>query len=363
MRKGAPSEFLDAAALSALLRRLPKADLHCHLDGSLRPRTILELGRELKVRLPADNIKDLTPHVQVAPTCRSLKEFLDVFHVLYPLLRSAAAVERISYELVEDCARDNIRHVEVRLAPALQATAAFSTDDVVSAVLKGLKRGCRDFGTTSSVIICLFRSHGPSENRGAFETLMRFFRADPVPEDPAVSGMDLAGDEARHPTLEYAAFFEEAKALGIKTTCHAGETVGTKNLHACMDLSVQRIGHGTHLLEDAAVMAEVVRRQVPLEIGLTSNVRTKAVPDLRSHPALRFHRAGVAVTLNTDDRGILGIDLTHEYAEAASLGFTVAELGALSASSVDHLFLSAPRRAAMKRRFEGEIAAALGGKG
>lgn len=346
--------------MKELLRRLPKADLHCHLDGSLRPATILELARRYKVKLPADNLKDLTPLVQVAPTCRSLKEFLDVFDLIYPLLRRPEAVERAAYELVEDCAAENIRHVEARFAPELQATAAFPTDEVVAAALKGLRKGFENFKTTSSVIICLFRSHGPKENRRAFETLKKAFKADASPEEPAVVGLDLAGDESRYPTAQYADFYQEAKALGIHTTCHAGETVGTENLKAALDLGVNRIGHGTRLLEDPRLTAEVVRRGVPLEIGITSNVRTKAVLDFESHPARAFHRAGVKVTLNTDDRGILGIDLTHEYGEASRLGFTLAELSRLSCESVGHLFLPAAQKERLRRRFESETQAVLG---
>jgi len=135
--------------MNDLLRRLPKTDLHCHLDGSLRPQTALELARRFRVKLPADNLEDLTPFLQVSPTCRSLKEFLDVFELLYPLLRRPEAVERLAYELVEDCAAENIRHVEARFAPELQATASFPTDAVVEAVLKGLKKGRRDFGTAA----------------------------------------------------------------------------------------------------------------------------------------------------------------------------------------------------------------------
>ncbi len=339
------------------LLKLPKTALHCHLDGSLRPVTVLELARERHVKLPADNIAGLIPHVQVKPSCRSLKDFLDVFHLLYPLLRDALAVERIAYELIEDCALENIRHVEVRFAPELQCSQSFTTDDVVAAALKGLARGLRDFGTSSSIIICLFRSHGPRENQRAFDTLRKYFRKDPRLDAPAVVGLDVAGDEARYPTIEFASYYEQAKRLGIWTTCHAGETVGTANLRAALDLSVGRIGHGTHLLEDHGLMQEVVRRAVPLEVGISSNVRTKSVPSFESHPALAFHKAGVPVTLNTDDRGILGIDLTHEYQEALELGFSLEELCALSRNSVNHLFLPESERAKLRNRFDLEIAA------
>lgn len=339
------------------LRRLPKTDIHCHLDGSLRPETVLDLARRLKVKLPADNLKDLLPFISVSPTCRSLKEFLDVFAVLYPLLRHEQSVERIAYELIEDCAAENIRHVEVRFAPELQATSSFSSADVIAAALRGLKKGRQAFGTTSSVIICLIRAHGPKENRRAFETMKKFFNRDARPEEPAVVAVDLAGDEARYPTIRFADYFEEAKSLGIYTTCHAGETSGTENLRAALKLEVMRIGHGTHLGEDPRLMAEVVRRKIPLEIGITSNVRTKSVTDFASHPARDFYRRGVPITLNTDDRGILGIDLSHEYSSALKLGFSIDDLIAVSLGSIDHLFLSAAQRAKLRLQFEGETAA------
>ncbi len=339
------------------LHRLPKTDLHCHLDGSLRPATVLDLARKYKVKMPADNVRELTPFVQVGPTCGSLKEFLDVFDLLYPLLQHGEAVERIAYELVEDCAAENIRHVEVRLAPELQRTENFSTDEVLESVLKGLRRGLKDFGTSSSVIVCLFRSHGPKENGRAFNSLKKFFVADAKASAPSCVGLDVAGDEARYPTMLYSEFFEEARALGLWTTCHAGETEGTTNLEAALQLSVMRIGHGTHLLEDKKLMAEVVKRRVALEIGLTSNVSTKSTPSLKDHPALKFHRAGVPVTLNTDDRGIIGIDLTHEYEQALKLGFTVDELCGLTVASTDHVFLPPAEKAALRARFEKEIKA------
>jgi adenosine deaminase len=342
-----------------ILLQLPKTDIHCHLDGSVRPATILELGKLLKLKLPADNVKDLTPLVQVAPTCGSLKEFLDIFELIYPLLRDPRAVERIAYELVEDCAKENIRHVEARFAPVLQEAPGFSTDQVAEAALKGLERGFKDFGTTSSVIVCLLRSHSPEENRRAFNTLKKFFRPQTDLKKPAVVALDLAGDEAQYPTRDYASFYKEAETLGIWTTCHAGETAGTENLRCALELNVNRIGHGTHLLEDKKLMAEVVRRKVALEIGLSSNVRTKSVTSLEGHPALAFHRAGVAITLNTDDRGIIGIDLTHEYEEALRLGFTLQELGQLALSSIDHLFLPEDQRALMRSRFEAEISALM----
>ncbi|MDE1975836.1 MAG: adenosine deaminase [Elusimicrobia bacterium] len=345
--------------MNEVLKKLPKAELHCHLDGALRPQTILELGRESGAKLPANTLEELIPFVQTSPSCQSLGECLKAFDVICPLLRRPQALERAAYELVEDSAADNIRHVEVRFAPELLRSPSMSSEESVEAVLRGLKRGLKDFGTSSSVILCLFRAHGPRENSRAFSVLKKYFNSKLSLKEPAVAALDLAGDEARHPTREFADYYAEAKSLGIHTTCHAGETSGTENLRSALELKVDRIGHGVHLMEDDALLAEVVRRKVPLEIGITSNVRTKAVASLKDHPVRRFYQAGVRLTLNTDDRGVFAIDLTGEYAQALELGFSVQELADLSVASVDHLFLPPQERAALKARFHTEAAAAL----
>lgn len=344
---------------AALLRKLPKVDIHCHLDGSLRPETILEMARARRVKLPADNVKDLTPFVQVSPSCRSLKEFIDVFDVFLPTLRDADALERIAYELCQDCAADNIRHVEARYAPALSSHPGFSNEEVIEAALKGLRRGLKDFGVSSGFIVCLMRNHGPAQNRGAFEAAKKMYRPDNGLARPGVVGIDLAGDEAQYPTLLFAEFFQEARRLGLPATCHAGETVGTANLRAALDLQVKRIGHGTHLFDDETLAREVIRRKVPIEVGLTSNLLTKSIASLKSHPVRRFLKEGVPFSLNTDDRGVMGIDLTHEYETAVKLGFSIEELTRISIDSIDHLFLPDSDRAALRRRFERETSAVL----
>jgi len=345
------------SAEPAWLRALPKVDTHCHLDGSLRVRTILELAKKQRVRLPADTEKELRRFVTVSPSCRSLKEFIDAFDIYLPLLRDPESVERVAYELCEDSAADNIRHVEVRDAPVIHAHADFTAEQFVEAALRGLRRGLRDFGVTSSFIVGLFRAHSPRENRVAFEALVKFFRPANGLREPGVVGMDLCGDEARFPTMEFAAFYERASARGIPTTCHAGETVGTENLRAALALGVRRIGHGTRLLEDAVLLRQVVERKIPLEIGITSNLRTVSVRDLASHPVKKFYDAGVPLSINTDDRGLIDIDLTHEYRIAHELGFSRMELTAIARGAIDHLFLPENDRRELAIRFDAELAA------
>ncbi|MEE8425610.1 MAG: adenosine deaminase [Elusimicrobiota bacterium] len=336
---------------------MPKTDLHCHLDGSMRVETVLELAKKHRVRMPADTVEDLRRFVTVSPTCGSLADFLNVFNYIYPLIRDAESVERITYELIEDCAKENIRHVEVRDAPVIHAHEKFTAAQFVEAALKGLRRGLKDFGVTSGFIVGLFRSHSPKENRVAFDAVKRFHRPGNGLKEPGVVGMDLCGDEARFPTMEFADFYQEARGLGIPTTCHAGETEGTENLHAALELHVGRIGHGTHLFEDEKLLDRVVEQRVPVEVGISSNLLTKSVARAEDHPIREFHRRGVRVSINTDDRGMIGIDLTHEFETAHKIGFTIEQLMELSADSVEHLFLPEEDRRKLKASFKNEMEA------
>lgn len=185
--------------------------------------------------------------------------------------------------------------------------------------------------------------------------MKRFHRPGNGLREPGVVGMDLCGDEARFPTLEFADFYEEARKLGIPTTCHAGETAGTENLRAALDLEVGRIGHGTHLFEDDKLLERVVQTGTPVEVGITSNLRTKSVARAEDHPIREFHRRGVRVSINTDDRGMIDIDLTHEFETALKIGFTFEQLMKLSADSVDHLFLPLENRRKLKASFQDEM--------
>ncbi|MBI4346558.1 MAG: adenosine deaminase [Elusimicrobia bacterium] len=320
----------SAANAKRSLREIPKVELHCHLDGALRPATILELGRAQGVRLPADRLPELIRHVQVTKPC-TLTECLKVFDLVLPLLQDADSLARAAYELVEDSAQDNIRHLEVRFAPALHGSRGLSTDDAVAAVLRGLARGHARFGVSTGVIVCLLRGLPESRNAAAFESLRRAYGS-------GVVGLDLAGDESRFPIDAYAKFFERARELGIPATCHAGES-RVQEIRAALDLGVARLGHATRLCDDASLLGEVARRGVAIEVNLTSNVRTGSVPSIESHPARTWFEAGIPLSLNTDDRGLFGIDLTHEYDQALLAGFTREELERLANGAMRQAFL------------------------
>lgn len=315
---------------SNALRSIHKIELHCHLDGALRPATILELGRARGVKLPASRVSELIEHVQVRKPC-TLTECLKVFDLVLPLLQDSESLARAAYELVEDARNDNVRHLEVRFAPALHTSRGLSTDDAIAAVLRGLERArSAGLGVSSGVIVCLLRGLPEARNAAAFESLRRA-------HGKGVVGLDLAGDESRFPLGAYAKFFERARELGIPATCHAGE-VRLSEIRAAIDLGVARLGHATRLCDDASLLGEVRRRGIAIEVNLTSNVRTGSVPSIESHPARTWFEAGIPLSLNTDDRGLFGIDLTHEYEQALLAGFTPEELERLARDAARQAF-------------------------
>jgi adenosine deaminase len=220
------------------LKRLPKIDLHLHLDGAIRVPTLAELGEDLGVRLPTYDPEKLAKFVQVDRDCRSLADFLKRFEILYPILPYAKTQERIAYELCEDCARDNVIYFETRFAPALACNERFTAEDAVVAALEGLRRGQRDFGVRCGLILCCYRSITPQENIETVKLAHKY-------RDHGVSGIDLAGDENRFSAAPHAAAFALARKLEIPITIHAGE--GGKPEHireAVFEHGATRIGHG-----------------------------------------------------------------------------------------------------------------------
>jgi adenosine deaminase len=330
------------------LRRLPKVDLHLHLDGAARPETLMDLMRACGARLPTEDPAEFRPYVQVPRGCRSLADFLKAFEFFYPFLKSPEAVERLAYELCEDCARENVLWFEARFAPALQARQGFSQEHVLKAALKGLERGNKAFGVSGTAILCLYRSITEEENGETLRLAESYLGR-------GAAGIDLAGDEARYPVGLYAKFFRRAAERGVPITCHAGEAAGPKSIQDALDLGARRIGHGVRLQEDDALLARVRGEGIPLEVCITSNVQTQAVKGFAAHPARRYLEQGLRVTLNTDDPGVSGIQMTHEHEVAMQeLGFTWEDLGRAVLNGAESLFRpEAERKQVVQRCREG----------
>jgi adenosine deaminase len=333
-----------------VLRRWPKAELHVHLDGCLRPSTMLELARAQGIRLPADTPRGLAEALSVKHV-KSLEEYLTKYEITLSVMQTATALERIAYEFVLDAAADGVRYVEVRYSPLLHRPA-LTLAQALQAPLAGLKRGTVETGTKVGLIVCGIRTRAAAES-------LELARAAADYRTAGVVGFDLAGPERGFPASDHATAFAYAAQHGMACTCHAGEGDGPHSIHQALHAcGAQRIGHGTRLGEDPALLAYVIERKIPLEMCLTSNLHTRTVPSVAAHPFKRYLDQGVVVTLNTDGRLMDGISLTDEYFLAHSaLGLTQADLARVVLNACESAFLPEFEKVALVSRVQSELEA------
>jgi len=289
-----------------ILERLPKTDIHCHLDGCLRPRTFLELADEQKIKLPTRKLATLTRLLQAGKRTRNLGEYLKIFDLTLSVMQRRDALYRVAYELAEDAAAENIRHLEVRYAPILHQKKKLTYEEIVDAVIEGLRDAGARHGMSTGVIICGIRSMDPKTSEALAELAVAY-------KGRGVLAFDLAGQEKDYPAKAHREAFQIILKNNVNSTVHAGEAFGPASiaqaLHYC---GAHRIGHGTRLREDPEVLAYVNDHRIPLEVCLSSNVQTRAVRSLREHPFGQYFRQGIRVTLNTDSRLISATDVTNE---------------------------------------------------
>ncbi len=334
------------------LRRWPKAELHVHLDGALRPATMLDLARKQGINLPADT-PDALAKAMLVRDAKNLEEYLRKYEVTLSVLQTAEALERVAYEFVVDVAAENVRYVEVRYSPLLHRPALTLTQ-AIEAPLAGIRRASAETGTKVGLIVCAMRTRPPAESLELAHAAADYRSA-------GVTAFDLAGAERGHPARDHRAAFEYAAAHGMACTCHAGEGDGPDSIHQALhDVGAQRIGHGTRLGEDPALLEEVIARKIPLEMCLTSNVHTHVVASVAEHPFKRYYQQGVVVTLNTDGRLTDGITLTDEYFLAhAALGLSADDLARVVLNTCESAFLPEYDKVALVSRVQNE----LGGEG
>jgi len=334
-----------------LLRRLPKAELHCHLDGSLRPQTMLDLGRELGVAMPAPDAASLRRYMHVTDA-RNLEDYLDRFAITLGVMQTEPAMERIAYELAQDAAADGVRYIEVRYAPVLNIRDGLTLEQAVEAPLRGLARAERDHKIVARVIVCAIRNMPPRVSRELAELAVAY-------RHRGVVGFDLAGGEVGNPAIAHADAFSYARSHDLACTCHAGEGDGPDSIrqavHGC---AVHRIGHATRLIEDTSLTDYCNDRRIPLEICLTSNVQTRVAASYASHPFREYFRRGLNVVLNTDNRLMSDVTLTDEYVHAATeIGFTFDELAEVAMNGFESSFLPYAERMELANIARADIAA------
>ena len=334
------------------IRRLPKAELHVHLDGSLRPRTMLDLAEDARLELPASE-PDALAEAMLVRDVESLEEYLERYRYTVALMQTPAALCRIAWELVEDLADENVRYVETRFCPALHSPG-MREEEAIEAVLDGLHRGEQQGGDEerciARLIVCGLRTLPSKVSERLAELAVRY-------RDRGVVAFDLAGAEDGFPAKEHAGAFAIAREGGLRRTCHAGEGYGPASvMQALEDCGAERIGHGTRIREDEAVLKTVRDRGVPLEVCVTSNVHTRTVESHEAHPIRQYFDQGIAVTLNTDGRLMDGITLTDEYRTAHErLGFSAEELGQVVLNACEHAFLPDSDRTALCTRVRRQL--------
>ena len=325
---------------------MPKAELHLHLDGSLRVETALELARTRGVDAPRD-VAGMSAALIAPMPCADQAELLRAFDLPIALMQDADALERITAELVATKAAEGVRYVEIRWGPLLHVTGGLPLADGIAAVCAGARAAAARSGTVVRLICTALRSHDPAANLGLAETAARF-------RDQGLTGWDLAGPEAAYPDpLVHAAAFEAARAGGLRVTVHAGEWGGSAQVRRALAVEPERIAHGPGAIDDEALCRELIARDVTLDLCPTSNWQAGIVPSLAAHPLARLHRAGVPVTLSTDDTTVSDISLSEEYGRAVEkIGLTVPELWAIDRHALEVAFADAADLAPLRAEFD-----------
>ncbi len=332
-----------------VLRSLPKVLLHEHLDGVLRPETVIELAKAANYRLlPSENPATLAEWFHRGANQGSLSEYLKGFAHTIAVMQTEEGLERVAYEQAEDLSRDGVVYFETRFAPIFHTQRGLTHQQVVSAVLRGLERGKKDFGVASGLIICAMRNMDVSLEMAELAVDFR---------ERGVVGFDLAGEEGGYPPKKHVDAFHYIQRQNFNITIHAGEGYGKESIwQAIQYCGAHRIGHGTRLIDDIAVAdGEVVKlgdlaqyvldKRIPLEICLLSNVHTGAARSVGEHPFKLLYREKFRVTLNTDNRLMSNTTMTKEFEAACdAFGLTIDDFEKLTINAMKSAFLPYSQR-------------------
>ena len=334
---------------NAVLKSLPKVLLHEHLDGVLRPKTVIELAKsEDYHQLPTEDPAALAKWFHHGANHGSLPKYLEGFVHTIAVMQTEEALERVAYEQSEDLNKDGVVYFETRFAPIFHTNKGLTHQQVVAAVLRGLERGHKDFGITSGLIICAMRNMDVSLEMAELAVDFR---------QRGVVGFDLAGEEGGFPPKKHVEAFHYIQRENFNITIHAGEGFGKESIwQAIQYCGAHRIGHGTRLIDDMAVVdGNVVRlgdlaqyvldKRIPLEICLISNVHTGAAHSLAEHPFGIFFREKFRVTLNTDNRLMSDTSMTKEFEAARdTFGLSLDDFEKITINAMKSAFLPYDKR-------------------
>lgn len=308
-------------------------DLHCHLDGSITLPIAKKLGELQNIELPAKSDEALLKKLSVPEDCESLNDFLQCFGLPLRLLQTKEGIAEAVRLVQENCKSQGLEYLEIRFAPQLHQIQGLSQEEVILSALEGLKQS--DLHT--NLILCLMRSdHNQDENLETVKLAKKY-----LVKDEGVVAVDLAGAEGLFKTADFEKEFALASELGVPFTIHAGEADGASSVWTALKFGAKRIGHGVRIAEDSELVKYVVEHKIPLEMCPNSNRQTKAVDDMTKYPLKDFLRAGVKVTINTDDMAICRTTLENEYSYIQKMyGITPEEKKQLLLNAVEAAFCS-----------------------
>jgi adenosine deaminase/aminodeoxyfutalosine deaminase len=334
-------------ASKSFIQSLPKAELHLHLEGSIDPGTLAELSRRYNTPLPTENNRyDVTGSGDVLTdedvrrlySYKDFNGFLLAFKSVTERLRGPDDYELVTYRLMQKLKQQNVVHAEVYVSVGVIRWRGQPVEPIFEGLERGRERGQRDFGVSLLWIFDAVRHFGPEAAGEVFDLAARL-------RDRNVVGVGLGGDEVRGPAEWFRDLYKKAADNGLRLTAHAGETTGPESVWGALNIGAERIGHGLAAARDPELMEAMAKKQVPVELCITSNLRTGACAEMQEHPVRKFFDNGLMVTLNTDDPAMFQTSLNKEY-EIAQQEFSFSEehLRELARNSIEASFLPVERK-------------------
>ncbi|BAH05800.1 adenosine deaminase [Clostridium kluyveri] len=293
--------------LNKILKLIPKTDLHCHLDGSLRPETILDIAYKENIPLPNKELANFQEEIKVIGKCTSLKEYLNKFNLPIQIMQKEEHIYRVTLELLEDALKQNIKYIEIRFAPFNHLKDGLTLDQVINTVLTAMNYGRTHLNIMSNLILCILRQEPVEKGIELVNTAKKYV-------GKGVVAVDLAGNESDFPPEIHEEAFTLARKYGLHRTVHAGETGLPENIIKSINiLGAERIGHGTYAYKDKEIITCLKENRIPLEVCITSNVNTSAVTSYQEHPIKKYLDEDLIITVNTDNTTVSNTNLIEEF--------------------------------------------------
>ncbi|MGK0552581.1 adenosine deaminase [Enterococcus faecalis] len=328
-----------------LIQQLPKIELHCHLDGSIRPATLRKIAHEQGIQLP-ENEQQLRRQMIAPEKCLDLNDYLTRFQTVIACLQTKQALQAAAYDVIYQAATEAVAYIEVRFAPSLHTQKGLTLAEVVTAVLAGLKQGQADFQVKSNALLCGMR-HEELQEIIQIVHLAHSFKTS------GVAGFDLAGNEADYPPAQFEAALALAQQLSIPITLHAGECGCGQNVADAVHLGATRIGHGIAVKDTPEYFPLLKDKHILLEMCPTSNLQTQTIKTSADYPLRQFMKAGLKVCINTDNRTVSNTTLTKEFLKLSQWHqLTYGEMKLLTQNAIDGAFLSEKEKSALTKLIE-----------